>query len=78
MAAGIDTRHARSCRSRAGGRCSCEPTYQAHVFDGTGKRIRRTFPSEAAAKLWRQDAIVALRHGRARGGEAPDDRAQRV
>ena len=30
MAAGIDTRHARSCRSRGGGgRCNCTPTYQA-------------------------------------------------
>jgi len=65
MAAGIDTRHARSCRSRGeGGRCNCTPTYQAHVFDNRGrKRIRRTFPTHAAAKMWRQDALIALRSG---------------
>ena len=66
MAAGIDTRHARSCRSRGGGgaRCNCTPTYQAHVFDSrAGKRIRKTFPTHAAAKTWRQDAIIALRTG---------------
>ena len=65
MAAGIDTRHARSCRSRGGGgRCNCTPTYQAHVFDNRArKRIRKTFPTHAAAKTWRQDAIIALRTG---------------
>jgi len=64
--AGIDPRHARSCRSRGGGgRCNCAPTYQAHVFDQrSGKRIRKTFPSKAAAKTWRQDALVALRTGK--------------
>jgi integrase len=64
MAAGIDVRHRRTCPGpRADGRC-CQPTYQAHVFDSrTGKRIRKTFPTRAAAKLWRQDALVALRQG---------------
>jgi integrase len=63
---GIDTRHARSCRSRGGGgRCNCTPTYQAHVFDNrSGRRIRKTFPSMAAARTWRQDALVALRMGK--------------
>jgi integrase len=65
MAAGIDTRHARSCRSRDGERCNCEPTYQAHVWSNRErKRIRKTFSSLAAAKAWRQDAQVALREGR--------------
>jgi integrase len=66
MAAGIDTRHARSCRSRGGsGRCNCTPTYQAHVFDNrSAKRIRKTFPSMASARTWRQDALVALRTGK--------------
>jgi integrase len=64
MAAGIDTRHARACRSRTDGRCNCQPTFQAHVFDKrTGRRIRRTFPTHAAARTWRQDALVALRRG---------------
>jgi integrase len=63
---GIDTRHARSCRSRGGGgRCNCIPTYQASVFDARqGRKIRKTFPSRAAAKTWRQDALVALRTGK--------------
>src|SRR3954447_8275902 len=64
MAAGIDTRHSKNCRSRDGGRCNCEPTYQAHVYDSrAGKRIRKSFPTYAAARGWRQDAVVALRNG---------------
>jgi len=66
MAAGIDTRHARSCRSRGGGgRCNCTPTYQASVFDAReGRKVRKTFPSKAAARTWRQDALVAVRNGK--------------
>jgi integrase len=62
MAAGIETRHARACRSRKGGRCDCTPTYRAHVWDGK-ERHRRTFKSEAEARSWRKDARVALRRG---------------
>jgi integrase len=66
MPAGIQARHAKTCRSRENdGRCSCSPTYQAQVFDGrTGRRISKTFPSRAAARTWRQDALVALRNGK--------------
>ena len=50
-------------RYRGDGKC-CKPTYQAHVFDArTGKRIRRTFLTRSAAKLWPQDAMTALRQG---------------
>jgi hypothetical protein len=57
MAAGIDIRHARSCQSRARGRCTCKPTFQAHVFDSrTGKRIRKTVPDEE-----RRPAVAAGR-----------------
>ncbi len=64
MSAGIDLRHARSCRSRTGGRCNCLPTFQAHVWDDRNeRRIRKTFKSLGAAKAWRQDSVVALRHG---------------
>ncbi len=64
MAVGIEVRHARACRSRSGGRCNCEATFQAHVYDRrTGRRIRKTFPTRSAARLWRQDALVALRQG---------------
>jgi integrase len=72
MAAGIDVRHGRSCRSKEGGRCNCEPTYQAHVWDAKeGKRIRKTFPTPSAAKRWRQDAIVALRKGELSADRGP-------
>jgi|SRR4051794_5272615 integrase len=61
---GIETRHERKCRSHDGGKCNCTPTYRAFVFDKRANRkIRRTFPSKTAAKLWRQDALVALRRG---------------
>ena len=62
---GIDARHARSCRSRGGGgRCNCTPTYRARVFDArSGQRRMKTFPTLAAAKTWRQDAVIALRSG---------------
>jgi integrase len=65
MATGIRTRHARSCQSHDdGGRCNCTPSYQAQAYDArTGRQVWRTFPTLAAAKLWRQDAQVALRRG---------------
>lgn len=61
---GINVRHRRTCPgSRNDGRC-CQPSYRAEVYDQrVGRKIRATFSSKAAAKLWRQDAIVALRHG---------------
>lgn len=76
---GIDTRHRRTCPGpRADGRC-CTPTYQAHVFDRrSGRRLRKTFESFTAAKLWRQDALVALRDGRIRAtpGQRLDEAAR--
>src|SRR4051812_6714690 len=63
---GIDVRHKKACTTRReDGRC-CDATYQAHVFDArTGKRLRKTFANRTAAKIWRQDAIVAIRNGEA-------------
>ena len=64
MAAGIETRHARTCRSLGGGRCNCDPAYRASVWSARdGKRLRKTFTTLAGAKAWRQDAHVALREG---------------
>ena len=49
-------RHEMSCASRKGvGECSCTPGY--------GRRIRKTFPTLAAAKAWRADATVAVGRG---------------
>ena len=64
MATGIRVRHSRHCSSREDGRCSCKPSYQAQAYDTrTGRQVWRTFPTLSAAKLWRQDAQVALRRG---------------
>jgi len=61
---GIDVRHRKTCPApRADGRC-CKPGYRAEVYDRRAqKRIRRTFPTLAAAKRWRQDALVDVRNG---------------
>jgi integrase len=65
MAKGIEERHARSCRSRKGGRCDCEPSYRADVWDGGQKRrLRHTFTDRAEAASWRRDAAIAIRRGR--------------
>ena len=69
MSTGIEARHRRSCATKNGtGRCTCTPTYQAHVWDAkTCRRLRKTFPTRSAAKQWRHDAIVALRSGELSG-----------
>jgi integrase len=47
-----------------GGRCNCRPSYEAFVYSvRDGRKIRRTFPTLAAAKAWRADASSALRKG---------------
>ena len=62
MAAGIRTRHGRSCRSREGGRCNCSPSYEAWVYSKRDdKKIRKTFHNLAEAKTWRADADRAVR-----------------
>jgi integrase len=72
MAEGIEVRHVGACRSLAGGRCSCRPTYRASVWSNREqKRIRKSFSTEAAAKAWRQDAAGALRRGEIRAVAAP-------
>jgi integrase len=54
---GIRTRHSRTCKTREGGRCNCTPTYEAWVYSKRdGKKIRKSFPTQAAAKGWRRDA----------------------
>jgi integrase len=61
---GIQLRHSRSCPSREGEACACRPTYEASVWSARdGKKIRKTFPTLAAARGWRADAQVGLRKG---------------
>ena len=60
-AQGIRVRHGRACATRASGRCNCEPTYEAWVWSKRdGKKIRKAFPTQAAAKGWRIDALKAV------------------
>ena len=62
MAEGIRIRHGRNCNSRSGGRCNCDRTYEASVWSRRdGKKIRESFPTEAAAKSWRTDALKRVK-----------------
>jgi integrase len=61
---GIQKRHARSCGTRNDRACTCTPTFQANVWSARERRrIFKTFPTYAAAKSWRSDALVAIRKG---------------
>lgn len=65
---GIEVRHRQGCASHKGGCCDCDPAYRAVVWDArTKRRIQRSFATEAAARLWRDDARVDLRRGRLSG-----------
>jgi len=64
MAGGIVKRHTRGCRTQAGGACNCQPSYQAWVYSPKDERkLRRTFPTHAAARSWRADAKRLLDEG---------------
>jgi integrase len=64
---GIVLRHGRGCRSRDGGRCSCDPSYQAQVWSAREKTtIRKTFRSLGDARTWRHESQIALRKGQLR------------
>jgi len=72
MDKGISERHARACPANDGGRCACEPTFRAQVYDaGTGKQIVKSFPTITGARRWRQDAYAALRAGTLTAGRGP-------
>lgn len=65
---GIDVRHRRGCRAHDGGRCNCEPSYRAEAYDRrSATKVRKTFPTLAAAKAWRADASREIRRGVRRG-----------
>ena len=64
MATGIRRRHSKRCRSRDGGRCNCDPGWEASVYLAReGTKVRRTFRHEAEAKSWRADALAAVNRG---------------
>jgi integrase len=65
---GIRTRHGRGCKTRDGGQCNCSPTYEAWVYSKRDrKKIRRSFPTHAAAVGWRTDARKAVKDRKLRG-----------
>ncbi len=64
---GIRTRHSRSCATATGGKCNCDPAYEAWVFlKREGKKVYKTFPTQSAAKSWRADALGAANRGKLR------------
>lgn len=66
------SRHGRGCPALNGGACRCEPSYRAEAYDRRTKRkVRRSFPTAAAAKQWRSDAIGDVRRGRLRATSSP-------
>jgi integrase len=69
---GIRVRHSRSCATSHGQqRCSCSPGYEAFVYSpADGKKIRRVFPTLAAARSWRHDSATAVRRGAMRAPTA--------
>jgi integrase len=70
---GIDVRHRKACPAahNPASRCTCTPSYQAHVWSAReAKRIRKTFRTLAEAKAWRGEALVALRRGTMRAPSA--------
>ncbi len=61
---GIRARHARSCASRGGARCDCKPSYEAAVYSKRdGRKVRKTFDSQAEARRWRHDAGAMVAKG---------------
>lgn len=63
---GIRVRHSRTCASKSAG-CRCEKSYEAFVYLAReDRKVRKTFPTLAAAKAWRADATVAANRGRLR------------
>jgi hypothetical protein len=71
---GITTRHRNSCPASEdpGAGCRCSPTYRAQVYDArTGRKLRKSFHSFAAARAWRSDAEVALRQGKITAALSP-------
>ncbi len=71
MATGITKRHSRTCRSREGGRCNCEPIFEAWVWSSKdAKKVAKRFPSYAAARSWRADAKRQIDQGALRAPTA--------
>jgi len=65
---GIRKRHGRSCTVKDD-RCRCP--FEAFVYSKRdGRKLRKTFPTQAAAKAWRNDASSSVRKGAMRAPTA--------
>lgn len=62
---GVRRLHSAGCPSRnEDGRCRCNAGYEASVYDKRERRkIRKTFPTAAAASTWRADAAQGVQRG---------------
>jgi integrase len=66
-AEGVQERHRRGCPATTGGRCSCQPSYQAQVWSARDQKpLRRTFGTLEDAKAWRQETLAAAHRGNVR------------
>jgi integrase len=64
MAEGIEVRHARSCGSRFGKRCNCNPGYRVAAYDAISKRkVSKTFRTLGEARRWRAGAQTQAAKG---------------
>src|SRR4051794_32651221 len=64
MAEGIEVRHSRSCASRDGKRCNCEPGYRVAAYDAISKRkVSKTFRTLGAARRGRAAAQTQAAKG---------------
>ena len=71
MAEGIEVRHARSCASRDGKRCNCEPGYRVAAYDAISKReASKTFRTLGEARRWRATAQTQAAKGVRLAGSA--------
>jgi hypothetical protein len=69
---GIVARHSRSCRSRDGGRCSCDVVYEAWVWVASdGKKASKRFATEKEARSWRASATTAVERHELRAHRSP-------
>ncbi len=69
---GVVIRHTRSCASRADGKCDCTPKYQSWAWDPmTRRKLRKTFPTVAAAKSWRAATSTAIKRHELRATRSP-------
>jgi integrase len=69
---GVRRRHSAGCPARTDAtvRCRCNAGWEAQVYDpATGRLLRRTLPTLAAARSWRRDAETGISRGTLRATE---------